>query len=438
MPSSRSCGDASKASRSPRSSPANRKALASTSWPGSGPRGPCPSRGAHLDHVAAGLLTRPYPSASSRSLGCRPSNAATGSASRRVWTAMASPLSSTNVGGLRVAEHPGQSRRNRRGRGAAGARRPGAGWSSSARSRTPRTAAAPAGLAHLLSHLVEPAEGQRLAGGPAGDHGDRGDDIRQLGRVRRPPRGGCGRPRGRRRSGTGSRRSRGRRRPSRRRRPARRTVFFFLGSGTPWPNPTMPDGSGGLAPVRAQAAPRPVSTTVSRSRRIGLDRGLHPADAEVERQHLGGVAQPGREVDGRAGDGAVPVVGADDLPARPAEALLPRLRPARPVMPGVVVDLDVDLLPRLTVGSPELLWGFCGRQRLRAGPSVLAGRETGVHLTLGRLVVLGGDVGDPGHRDRDHAEHDHGRREDHPALVATAPRARHGRSDLEPERRAQR
>ena len=69
------------------------------------------------------------------------------------------------------------------------------------------------------------------------------------------------------------------------------------------------------------------------------DRGPEPVDPEVLAEQPGLRLQPRRVVHGARRDGAVPVVGADDLPARARgrAAVLPR----QPGDPGVVVDLDV-------------------------------------------------------------------------------------------------
>src|SRR5215217_5503625 len=97
----------------------------------------------------------------------------------------------------------------------------------------------------------------------------------------------------------------------------------------PWQNPG--EGSG---VVRGEDHREPVEL----HRVDGRDR---TTDAQVEGQRLRRALELGGVVDGRRRDAAVPVVGADHLPAR-----LGRRRgdPAgEPLDAGVVVDLDVHL-----------------------------------------------------------------------------------------------
>ena len=166
----------------------------------------------------------------------------------------------------------------------------------------------------------------------------------------------------------------------------------------------------------AQAASS-VRTTVSRSSRIEPVAGTSAGDAQVEGQQLARGLEPGGVVDGRAGDGAVPVVGADDLPADVGRG--PGVAAGQTGDAGVVVDLDVDVaagdlaLDRLLLALRQLLL------RVGVDPGLGLGRAGhGGDLALGGLLALGRDVGDPGHGDREDAQQGDRRGEGHAALVA--------------------
>ena len=167
-------------------------------------------------------------------------------ASRRVCTATARPFSSTQASvGAGLRSSRGSSRDEARPAPAAASARPRGGrWRSSARCRTGRSTNSSRPASPIASaDLVQPAEGQRLAGRTAGDHRDRADLAGQLDQHARRRRGGCAPPPGPRRSGRGCRRSRGRpRRRSRGRAPARRTPARRTRRWNSMGPPLQPDG----------------------------------------------------------------------------------------------------------------------------------------------------------------------------------------------------
>ena len=115
--------------------------------------------------------------------------------------------------------------------------------------------------------------------------------------------------------------------------------------------------------------------------------------------------------------------GAGDLPGQAGDA-------------GVVVDLDVDLAAddlRLRLLLDLLRLDRPLRRGGLARPRVRGAGDRG-DLALGRLLALGGEVGDPGHRDGDDAEDGDGRGERDAALVADP----HGPQTSKPSRRAER
>ena len=173
-----------------------------------------------LDHVAAGLDDQAV---------------ALGQLARAAAAAARTPRRGRRGGGCarrRPGPSPRRRRRPRRRRAAPGAARAGSVGQPVRRPRRdhPAVGRGPAlvavlpeheelaaGVADRVADLVEPAEGQRLAGRAAGDHRDGAHRVGQVDQDARARRGGCGRTRGRRRSGPGCRRSRGRRRRRRRR-----------------------------------------------------------------------------------------------------------------------------------------------------------------------------------------------------------------------------
>ena len=175
--------------------------------------------------------------------------------------------------------------------------------------------------------LVEVAERDRLAHRPAGDHRDRRDalgerdehlagvgvDVR-LRRVLDDRRQGPVEVQ----ADDG---------PGARRRPARRTGGAPGRCGTPWAQPTRPTVAG----RDARQAKSEVRITVSRSIDIGSTAGSTRSMPRSLREQLGGVLEPLGVVDRRGRDRAVPVVGADDLPAGADDAAA-RCSPASPVM----------------------------------------------------------------------------------------------------------
>ena len=114
-----------------------------------------------------------------------------------------------------------------------------------------------------------------------------------------------------------------------------------------------------------------------------VDRGGGAPDAEVERQDLGGLLEPLGVVDGAGRDGAVPVVGADDLPADGGGPVGDCAGQAGDA--GVVVDLDVDLA---ALARQEPAWASPGSASWSARGVVLgsASRAT---------VVTSRSVGSP-------------------------------------------
>ena len=152
--------------------------------PGCGRPGPCPCRAS--GPRSPGGRARP-PGRTRRpgrvSTGSRRSKAPAGSSSRRVWTATASPLSSTNAS-------PASYRRSTPGSRPRNVERPCGGRGETIRRLVedqrskpywPNRCSSLPALADGVADLVEAAEGQRLAGRAAGDHRDRGHHVRQLG-----------------------------------------------------------------------------------------------------------------------------------------------------------------------------------------------------------------------------------------------------------------
>ncbi len=129
-----------------------------------------------------GSTTRPLRSARSRNGGSSRSNAASGSAIRRVCTARARPLSSTQASAASAARRVrGRSRRN--------VARPCGGRGEMIRRRVelqrslpywPKQVQLLAVLADGVADLLEPTEVEGLPRGPAGDHRDRGDHVGEV------------------------------------------------------------------------------------------------------------------------------------------------------------------------------------------------------------------------------------------------------------------
>ena len=124
----------------------------------------------------------PCSAASAWICGSRRSNAAAGSASRRVCTATASPFSSMNASAASL-------RRSRPGSWPRKVERPCGGRGETIRRRVedqrskpywPNRCSSRAGVADRVAHLVEAAEGERLPGRAAGDHRDRGDHLGEV------------------------------------------------------------------------------------------------------------------------------------------------------------------------------------------------------------------------------------------------------------------
>ena len=183
MPSSRSSATASKASTSPRSSPANRKPLASTLLGQVADDDPLVhARGAHLDHVAAGLLDQAV------ALGevAQPRLEPVVRRGRvveppRVDGDGQALVLDEGVGGVRLAQHPRQvTQEAGQPLGRAGRDHAALGGAPALVAVLPEHEQLPPGVTDLLAHLVEPAEGERLARGPAGDHRDGADHLGQV------------------------------------------------------------------------------------------------------------------------------------------------------------------------------------------------------------------------------------------------------------------
>ena len=156
------------------------------------PRSPRPGCGdLALVHARANGPRSRCGRARSPGRGWRASSVSTGSSrrrwrrgpsSRRVWTATASPLSSTNAS-------PASYRRSTRGSSAEERRRPCGGRGETTRRLVedqrslpywPKRCSSLPASADRVADLVEPAEGERLTGRAAGDHRDRGHDVRQF------------------------------------------------------------------------------------------------------------------------------------------------------------------------------------------------------------------------------------------------------------------
>ena len=271
----------------------------------------------------------------------------------------------------------------------------------------------PAGVADRVADPLEPAQVEGLPGGAAGDHRDRehllgqvdehvarvGVDVR-LGRVvddrgegavevQPDDRlGGC---------------------------PDQGGVLLLalvrgeLHARSPPHSPAARDGRTGQSSGAGEDDREPVEPH-------RVDRGRGALDAEVEGEQLARLLQPLGVVDGRGGDGAVPVVGADHLPADLAGPRRDLAGQAGDV--GVVEDDDVDLRAvHLRLLRLSRLVGVAVRGRRRRGLRLGDGGD----LLLLRRTVPGGDERDAGHRDGDHAEDHHRRGEDHAALVARVP-----------------
>ena len=159
--------------------------------------------------------------------------------------------------------------------------------------------------------------------------------------------------------------------------------------------------------------------SVSRSRRIGSTAGAVRWMPRSSASVLAGPLEPLRVVDRGGRDGAVPVVGADDLPADVGGLVGDLAGEAGDA--GVVVDLDVDLAALHGGLRLGLRLGF-GARGSAAGVSLGCSWTTVVtSRSVGSLPRVATNA-TPAIATAMHAEdHDRGR-EDHAALVARVPR----------------
>ena len=222
-PPPRSSSTALNASTSPRSSPQKTTALAPSSSTSRRTAAPLCIPWARISITERpGSTSSSWLFAASVSIGSSRSKAASGSSSRRVCTATARPFSSTHAP---TASASAQQPRQLADEGGQPARRlgrdhPAVGRGPALVAVLPEHEQLPAALADRVADLVEPAEGQHLAGRATGDHRDRAHLGGEVDEHLAARRGGCGPTRGRPRSAPGCRRSRGRRRGRRRRAPA--------------------------------------------------------------------------------------------------------------------------------------------------------------------------------------------------------------------------
>ena len=286
-------------------------------------RCPCPCRGPGPPRPSGrARVTRPCAAAARSSTGVSRCCASAGSSRRRVCTATARPFSSmcasprpsrrSSSGSSEIREarpRGGRGERTRRSRADQRSLPYCPSTRSPARARrsdAPTSSRSPSATAWRTGRPVTTAIAAHLLGQRDEHLGGVGVDVR----LRRGPR----------RSGPASRRSPGRRRPGPRRRPARRTGGAPGRCGTPWPQPTRPAGWRQV----------PDGT---RSGEVGGEDHRQP----VHRHRVDGRQRPARcrgpcraawrrpraarrVVDRRRRDRAVPVVGADDLPAGGADA----------------------------------------------------------------------------------------------------------------------